>query len=85
MEGFWFCYGANYGNCEDNFGCIIREFSNIILLFFNFYEAHILNLQGAASLVKCNVGRERSEELMTDTDFANAKIIGTSLRLCQRN
>ena len=57
MERFWFCYGANYCNCEDDLSCIIREFSKIILLFFGFYETYVLNLQASELLVKCNAGR----------------------------
>ena len=59
MESFWFCYWAYYRNCEDDLGCIIREFGKIILLFFGFHEAHVLNLQTAEFLVKWNVGRGR--------------------------
>ena len=56
MESFWFCYGANYCNCKDDLGYIIGEFSKIVLLFFGFYEAHILNLQRTGLVVKYNVG-----------------------------
>ena len=60
MESFWFCYGANYCNSKDDFGCIIREFRKIILLFFGFYEAYFLNLQAAPFLVKCNMGKRQT-------------------------
>ncbi|MFH1951986.1 MAG: hypothetical protein ABIL06_10270 [Pseudomonadota bacterium] len=75
MESFWFRYGANYCNCEDDLGCIIREFSKIILLFFGFYEAHVLNLQAAEFLVKCNVGKvmEAGPQLATDAFYENTK------------
>ena len=48
------CYGANYSNCEDDFSCIVREFSKIIFLFFGFYKAHVSNLPNAAFVVKNN-------------------------------
>ena len=48
------CYGANYSNCEDDFSCIVREFSKIIFLFFGFYKAHVSNLPNAAFVVKYN-------------------------------
>ena len=57
MESFWFRYGANYCNSQDDFGCIIRKFSKIILLFFGFYEAHVSNLQVVEFIVKCNLER----------------------------
>ena len=62
MESFWFRYGANYCNSQDDLSCIIRKFGKIILLFFSLYEVHILNLQGAPSLVKCNLGRGQKAE-----------------------
>ena len=62
MESLRFRYGANYCNSQDNLSRIIRKFGKIILLFLSFYEAHILNLQGAVSIVKCNVRRERTGE-----------------------
>ena len=61
MEGFWFRYGANYCNSQDDLGCIIRKFGKIVLLFFSLYEAHILNLQDSRSLVKGNLVRGQRE------------------------
>ena len=62
MERLRFRYRANYGNREDDLGCIIRKLGKIILLFFGFYEAHVLNLEVVEFLVKCNlmVGRKSS-------------------------
>ena len=63
MESFWFRYGANYRNSQDDLDCIIRKFGKIILLFFSVYETHILNLKGASSLVKRNLGKDSGREL----------------------
>ena len=61
---------ANYCNSQDDLSCIIRKFGKIILLFFSLYEAHIPNLQGAPSLVKCNLGRGQGS-VVRSTDYAD--------------
>jgi len=62
MESLWFRYGANYCNCKDDLGCIIRKFRKIILLFFSLYETHFLNLLAVEFLVKCNLGRSQGKD-----------------------
>ena len=46
MESFWFRYGTNYCNSQDDLCRIIGKFGKIVLLFFSLHEAHGLNLQG---------------------------------------
>jgi len=77
MESLRFRNGANYCNSQDDLGCIISEFGKIILLFFSLYEAHILDLQGAPSLVKCNFG----ERIGVSGQEKRQGILGVRLRL----
>ena len=60
MESFWFCYGANYCNSKDDFGCIIRGFRKIILLFFGFYEAHFFKFTGCAIPCQVQYGKRQT-------------------------
>lgn len=59
MESFWFRYGANYCNSQDNLSYIIRKFSKIVLLFFGFYEAHVLIYRLWNSLSSAIWGKDR--------------------------